>query len=414
MKSKIIHLSFLFFTAIAGFGQSSGNVTIYSNTGKKFFVILNGIRQNIIAETNVNVSGLTEEWYNCRVLAEDKSFDIEKNIGVKLNANVTYHVTGKKSKYKLRYYSETPGTGAGGADQVAVNYRDTESPVSNTTTSNGSVNTQNNGTQVNTQNNGTQVKTQSNGVQTNTQNNGTQTTVQSNGTQTTVQTNGTTTQVSGTQSNPGNGSVSIGINMTENGGTINTNSNGQSGTEGFNLNINMNGLGMDMMMNVDTTLSTYETTSTTSTTTTTTVNGVTTTTEQTTVTTNINGNGTTTTTNSGGIPQYNPATTEETITFNNGNCLATDVEMNTFKTAIENESFTEDQMRIAHQAARTKCMSVAQIQEIASLLAFSADQMSFLKAAYGNCINQSDYLQLSSVFTFSQDKEELQNFINSH
>lgn len=404
MKTKFLLLSLLLLTVFSGFAQSTGNVTIYSNTGKKFFVILNGIRQNIEAETNVNISGLTEQWYKCRILAEDKSFSIEKNIGVKMDSVVTYQITGKKKKYKLRYYTESALGGTTPANQVNVVYHATDNPINPTTTNGGVTGTPNqNNNPVNNGGGGTNSGTVNGSTTINT------------GTTTTTTTT-TTNQTNGTQGTGEGGSVSIGINMTENGGTINTGT--QNGTENVNIDLNINTNGMGTTVNTNGGTATYEETITT--TSTTTVNGVTTSSEETiTTSTNINGNGTTTSTvTSGGLNNtdqpLNGDAANNNPAFNNGNCLASSIDLQSYKTAIENENFSDDQMRIAQQIADNKCLSVTQIKEIATLLTFSDNRIDFLKAAYVNCINQTDYHQLFELLTFSDDKEELEQFMREH
>lgn len=175
MKTKFLLLNLLLLAVFSGFGQRAGNVTIYSNTGKKFFVILNGIRQNTEAETNVNISGLTEQWYKCRILAEDKSFSIEKNIGVKMDSVVTYQITGKKKKYKLRYYSEAAVGGVNPPDQVNIPYHATDNPTNSGTSSNGTTNngTANGGVSGTSNQNNEQVNSGGGGTTNGTMNGGT-------------------------------------------------------------------------------------------------------------------------------------------------------------------------------------------------------------------------------------------------
>lgn len=91
----------IFLSATSLFAQQrSGNLTVYSNTGKKFYVVLNGVRQNTEPQTNVNVSGLTDSWYKCLIVSEDKSFSIEKNVSVKKDSVITYQISGKKVSTK--------------------------------------------------------------------------------------------------------------------------------------------------------------------------------------------------------------------------------------------------------------------------------------------------------------------------
>lgn len=84
------------------------------------------------------------------------------------------------------------------------------------------------------------------------------------------------------------------------------------------------------------------------------------------------------------------------------------------KASIQAESFSDDRLRVANQAARNKCMTVSQIKDIARLFSFSGEQLEFTKAAYNRCQNRSDYYEVLEIFTFSSDKEALEEYINSH
>ena len=84
------------------------------------------------------------------------------------------------------------------------------------------------------------------------------------------------------------------------------------------------------------------------------------------------------------------------------------------KNAIEEESFEDNKLRLAKQAGQNKCMSVYQVKEIAKLFSFSKQQLEFTKAAYGNCLNRSDYYEVLEIFTFSKDKQELENYMNNY
>lgn len=355
--------------------QRTGDVTIYSNTGKKFYVVLNGVRQNQIAETNVKITGLADSWYSCRIMAEDKSFNIEKNLGVKKDSVITYRVIEKKGKYKLRYYSESSlGTAPVVQDQMSVVYHATDLPETNVQTQ-----VTNNTGQVN----------------------------QQNGSVTTTTTTSTSTTTSG---NGESGSVSFGINVDENG----VSTSGQTGSESINIDINVNENGMGTNMNIEGNGGTYEETTTTTSSTTTTINGQTTHSEQTTITTNTNGNQTTyyeetTTTGQEGNLYMDQ---DVTMTMSTGGCLTTEEDMIALKQSINNADFSDDKMRVANQAAKSKCMTVAQIKEIALLFDFDDNRMQFVKNAHLNCMNQADYYQLMDLFTFSTDKEELERFLN--
>ena len=90
-----------------------------------------------------------------------------------------------------------------------------------------------------------------------------------------------------------------------------------------------------------------------------------------------------------------------------------DSDFQALKKSIAAESFSEDKMRVANMAAKNKCMSVEQIKEIIGMFSFSEEQLSFAKAAYDNCTNKGDYFQVMEALTYSEDKEELERYINS-
>ncbi len=59
----------------------SGNLIVFSEDGQKFYLILNGIRQNDLPETNVKVTNLTAPYYSAKIIFEDKNIPmIEKKM----------------------------------------------------------------------------------------------------------------------------------------------------------------------------------------------------------------------------------------------------------------------------------------------------------------------------------------------
>lgn len=92
-----------------------GNLTIFSEDGDKFFLVLNGERQNNVAQTNLRIEDLQQPYYNAKIIFEDnKIADITKNIlvtdpGSGIPADVTYKIKKDGSgKAKLRYFSAVP------------------------------------------------------------------------------------------------------------------------------------------------------------------------------------------------------------------------------------------------------------------------------------------------------------------
>jgi hypothetical protein len=58
MKNKNLLTLLLLFLLSAGIAQPIGHLTVFSEDGDKFFLVLNGERQNNIAQTNIRVEDL--------------------------------------------------------------------------------------------------------------------------------------------------------------------------------------------------------------------------------------------------------------------------------------------------------------------------------------------------------------------
>ena len=95
--------------------MATSNLTVFSEDGHKFFLILNGQRQNDKAETNIRVEELAQPYYNAKIIFEDKTMaEINKNALMVKDMNgvpqeVTYKIkSGKDGKQSLRYFSSMP------------------------------------------------------------------------------------------------------------------------------------------------------------------------------------------------------------------------------------------------------------------------------------------------------------------
>lgn len=120
MKKTITLLTVFLFTLIA-FAQPGmppiGHLTIFSEDGDKFFLILNGERQNDVAQTNLRIEDLNQPYYNTKIIFEDKSLlEISKNNlqitdfeGVYMDN--TYKIKrdkNKAGKMKMNFFSAIP------------------------------------------------------------------------------------------------------------------------------------------------------------------------------------------------------------------------------------------------------------------------------------------------------------------
>ncbi|MDX2360705.1 MAG: DUF4476 domain-containing protein [Crocinitomicaceae bacterium] len=96
----------------------------------------------------------------------------------------------------------------------------------------------------------------------------------------------------------------------------------------------------------------------------------------------------------------------------NSNNMMDDQSYQQLKKAVNAESFSDDRLRVANRAARSKRMSVDQIKGIMKIFWFSSEGLDFAKAAYANCVNKSDYYQLLNQLTFSSEKDDLEAFLD--
>lgn len=116
---KKIMLSGLLFLSIIASAQYApvGHLTIFSEDGDKFQLVLNGELINDIPRTNLRVEDLNQPYYNAKILFEDKSLmEITKNSLMITDADrtfqdVTYKIKRDKNKIgkmKLNYFSMIP------------------------------------------------------------------------------------------------------------------------------------------------------------------------------------------------------------------------------------------------------------------------------------------------------------------
>ncbi len=106
---KTIVTSILMLCATLAMAQNTGNAIVFSNTGQRFIVILNGSRINENFETNVKLTNLNAEFYKIKLLFEKgplKQKDF--NLYVHLGQEITYEVKTVKNRTVLRFNSETP------------------------------------------------------------------------------------------------------------------------------------------------------------------------------------------------------------------------------------------------------------------------------------------------------------------
>ena len=110
---KKLFLAILFSVpAILFAQQKTGNLTIFSEDGDKFYLVLNGEKQNNTAQSNLRMEELPQPYYNVKIVFEDANLaPVSKNALMIAGADnemmdVTYKIKKDKTgKAKLNYYS---------------------------------------------------------------------------------------------------------------------------------------------------------------------------------------------------------------------------------------------------------------------------------------------------------------------
>jgi hypothetical protein len=115
MKKGIAFIfSFLSATILVAQWNPTANLTIFSDDGSAFYLILNGEKYNNEPQTNVRIEELPNPYYSSKIIFEDKTKPaISKNIQLTdvdgVPQDVTYIIKPQTpTKYVLRYYSMVP------------------------------------------------------------------------------------------------------------------------------------------------------------------------------------------------------------------------------------------------------------------------------------------------------------------
>lgn len=377
MMKKITLITFAVFAISSAFAQM--NAVIYSESGEKFTLYLNGEAMNNAPQSNVKLQGLTSEFYQARVDFQDAAFAdfSNNNFALHPGMEVTYQIKkNKKGEYVLRFYTENAISSISKANDKEDNSAVKDFAVVDDTPD---------------------PSTQTNKPAPTGSNTKTTTT-------TTVTGNNTT------QNNTGNVGMNInadGVNMGMNvnadgvnfGMNVNINDADKSGNGNIGMNVNADG--MNMGINVDVPNTDSQTTATTTTTTTT---------RSTSTTTNSNAPAHTT-------RPSEPSTNQPTnATFGgNGNCTRS-MDAASFgkaKQTISSKGFDDTKLSTAKQVAKANCLTTDQIIEVMATFGFEESRLDFAKYAYDFCFDQNNYFNVSQGFSFDSSTEELNEYIET-
>ena len=389
------------------FGQS--NFTVFNNNGQSFYVILNGVKQNSLPQTNVVVSGLVNSAYSVKLIFSDgKTADIDKNFFIDSPSDITTRIVFKKGKGKLQLISQIPTVGASTGETV-INYR----PDNNASFSDGAVGIGFVGNSTTTTV-VTETTTQQSG-------NGS---VNIQATPTPTPTNNQVTPAP-TPSNSSNGNVGINVNVNGQnmGGNVSitntaTPANGAAGIQmnigdstsgqnmGVNMSININGQVIDpnaqinsnVVVPANVTISGNAPAITNSNTNSTTVITTTTT--------------TTNSSNSSINSSNNVVPNTSSPNNSNVNCSKTLKNTAVFIEELKDQSFEDDRVEALQLALVNTCLYAADAEKIMPLFTFDANQLTVAKFMSDRLVDKENASSLAKHFSFDSTKMEYRKYIS--
>jgi len=352
-------LLLLLVVAVAYVTNAQNRLVVFSDDGEKFLLFMNGEQQNQMPEVNVKSKDLNSDSYRVKIAFNNKSLpELNKSITfLEPNKEMTVSIVkNKKGEYVLRLISEAPYTALPASEtQTSVKEVVYETP------------------------------------------------------ETTPPTTQTVTQVTTTDIN-----------------TQTTTSGGNTQTVGATLNVNYNGVSMqvtdpdgeNVQLNVNINVPDAPATSTTTVTTTT--------------STTYNESVTITETdqqhyetpdqpaerphdhhgNQHGEHQhgYDPLPPQQ---YNDGGCryAMSDADFLSASKSIEEKSFSDSQLTLAKQIAKSNCMTCDQIKKVMEIFDYESTRLEFAKYAYDFAYDKNNYYKVNDAFQFESTIEELNEFL---
>lgn len=134
MKKILLLSTLMIITVISGIAQATSNLIIFASDPTPFYAIVNGIKQNPEPQTNVKITGLSNNQNHVKIVFSDgNAADIDKNFYFEsMNVEVTARIVSTKKGYKLRYFGEVAmGQAAINEQQVQIVYQTVAAPATN-------------------------------------------------------------------------------------------------------------------------------------------------------------------------------------------------------------------------------------------------------------------------------------------
>jgi hypothetical protein len=110
MKKMILFISMISAFALQGVFAQYSQLTVFHQNGERFWVIINGVKQNAQPQANVFISELKDDFVRVKIIFEDEKVkDIDRNIQLKdVDGNFThskYIIKPEKKKTAMRFHS---------------------------------------------------------------------------------------------------------------------------------------------------------------------------------------------------------------------------------------------------------------------------------------------------------------------
>ena len=348
MQKTILTIMVMLGCYLTGMAQKTTELTIFAENGEKFYLIVDGEKQNAAPAAKVKMPGLSNEWYKVKIIFEDDKIpSIDDRVQTK---GYTQSQSYEQAK-QITYVIKDKGKGKHVLRSSSWTFFDGTETATTTTTSTGS------------------------GSNTSTANTNTNT-----GTHT------TTTQQTTTSTGGGDG---MNMNMS-----VGTNGVSVTDPEGHTVKMDVNMDPNNPNVNVNTNVSggtttTVKTTTTTRTTTSTPDNNA-----------SINTNTNNSTASTG------TSTSPKRCTF-----AMSASDFAGAKNSINNQSFAEEKMKVAKQIVKAKCVNAAQVKEMMALFSFEENKLDFAKYAYDYTIDKDNYYQINDAFSFSSSVDDLNKYL---
>ncbi|MFY7668532.1 MAG: DUF4476 domain-containing protein [Crocinitomicaceae bacterium] len=399
---------FLFFSLSACLiATSQSNLSIFNNSGQRFYVILNGIKQNSMAQTNVSVSGIKDGGYSVKLIFEDgKTSDIDKNFFIDSPSDITTKVVFKKGKGKLQLVSMLPTSGAIQNNSVTYRpnetfiYSDQQAVTTNQTNvspinGNGSNQTVNTTTNSNAQISNATINTPTNNQQMNVNSSSTVTNSSSN---------------ASVGNTPQNVQLSVGLNANGLNGAPTEMLNGN-----VNVNINVNG-NLNGSINETQTTQTIQTTQTTITqsqTGTSTMN-VNSSQNQ----SNLNSNPANVSINNNSQNSINSSSNQNLnnqLSNMNSNCTKTISDFDGFMKDLKSQTFEDDKIETIKKDLISSCLYHQQAYKIIETLTFEENRYEIAKYLYARTLDkQLSEKGILPLFTFDSTKMDWREYVRNY